>query len=56
VIGENDTQYLHRRAEEERKLSEAASGMPARLAHRRLAELFEREAKEMAGSSLHLIE
>lgn len=54
--GENNTDYLRRRAEEERKLSEAATDAPARLAHQQLADLFEREANENSGSSFHLIE
>ncbi len=46
MIGGKDPDYLRRRAQEERRLADAAIGTPARLAHRQLADLFDREAAD----------
>ncbi|WP_293976870.1 hypothetical protein [Sphingomonas sp.] len=56
MIGAKDAAYLRRRADEERKMAEAAAGGPARLAHGKLAELFDREADEQGDPALHLTE
>jgi hypothetical protein len=56
VSGEKNTDYLRRRAAEERERALAATDSPAKLAHRQLAELFEREADEASALIPHLIE
>jgi hypothetical protein len=56
VPGEKNTDYLRRRAAEERERAMAATDSPAKLAHRRLADLFEREADEASDLVPHLIE
>jgi hypothetical protein len=56
VSGETNTDYLRRRAVEERRLAAAATDATARLAHRQLAELFEREAEDADDPIPYLIE
>lgn len=56
MSGETKSDYLRRRAAEERQLSAAARDATARLAHRQLAELFEREAEDADEPIPYLIE